>query len=318
MGRLQPAVRHLRYLLSHTTQGMGDDSHFIDLARDLSAVNRRAYRQGKIYHVAGATVHDSSGLVWTRIGVAPDTWITRNAWYKAYRLWKAMNEQVTEEPTSSKILPKYHDFKVFLNTNHRTHHPSTDVSGPVDLQGNEVGRGEWEYSKYFLPAEGGSATPDDHDETDIHLLGATDGSLGSFNSVGIIAGYEESRAKVQASEPSVPASVEHSWMTNLFDTGDTFDDIIEELEVANDAPPYVQNDYTGGGNQNSTNPFIQPVQVGQTFTNSSINVGRIGPFSAICGLIEVITRSTNNNTIGLTLELMPGKYKGVAASAVRQ
>ena len=52
-----PCQRVLRYLLQHT--GNGEDSHYIDLARDLSLLNRRLYRQGKVYGIAGITVHDN-------------------------------------------------------------------------------------------------------------------------------------------------------------------------------------------------------------------------------------------------------------------
>lgn len=322
MAKLQPAVRHLRYILTHNPDGNGDDSHFIDLAKDLSAVNRRFYRQGKEYHVAGVTIHDTdANPTWVKIGVAPNTWVTRNAWYKGFKLWTAMNEQVTEEPTATMITPKYHDFKVYLNRNHRTHEQAgTDVSGPRDLYENEVGVGDWDYSSYFLPAEGGSASPD-HDETAITLLGPSDGSLGAFTTVGLIAGYEQTRAAPATQEPFLPhgGTVDQSWMTNLFDTGDTFDDITESLTDDNDAPPYAIYDYPGGANVGTTNAWTGPAMVGQAFTTSTFNVSRIGPFSAICGLIEIVTRNTSSpNTIGVTIELMPGRYKGVAATAIKQ
>lgn len=322
MVKLQPAIRHLRYLLTHNTGAPNnDDSHFIDIARDLSALNRRSYRQGKVYHIAGITVHDTdTNPTWVKIGAAPDTWMTRNAWYKGFKLWMAMNEQVTENPTGlASIEGKYADYKVFLSRNHITHYDAgTDVAGPHSLAEEEIGRGEWEYSKYFLPREGGSGSPD-YDETNITLLGPNNGSLGSFTSVGLLAGYEETRALPQSAEPSVPGSVDVSWQTNLFDMGDVFDDIAGELMDANDAPPYARVDYTGGANQGGTNPWVGPALIGQTFTTSTIQVGRVGPLSAICGLLEVVTRSdTSNNVIGLTVELMPGQYKGVAATDIRQ
>jgi len=323
MGRLQPAVRHLRYQLTHNGT---DDSHFIDLGRDLSAINRRSYRQGKVYHVAGITVHDSSSRCWVKVAVAPDTWMTRNAWYKGFKMWTAMNDQVLGKPVSVSMAPKWHDFKVYMHAEHRVHHlAGTDVSAPVDLQLNAVQRGTWDYSKFFIPAEGGSATSTsgeadgDHDEAGIHLLGPNSGTLGAFASVGLIAGYEDSRAKVQPA-PSLSAAIEGSWVNALFDMGDTFDDIAEELDDANFSPPYAIDDMVGGSDKGATQNMIAPIMVGQTNTVATQPIGRIGPFSAICGLIEVMTSLSGSdpNTVGLTVELMPGKYKGVAASAIRQ
>ena len=55
-----PAVRYLRYEM--TTSGTPDTetSHFIDLARDLSRVNRRLYRAGRDYHVKKVTIVSSN------------------------------------------------------------------------------------------------------------------------------------------------------------------------------------------------------------------------------------------------------------------
>ena len=49
--------RYLYYDLAHT--GTEEDFHYIDLARDLSAVNARLYRQGMMYGIQSFSIHDS-------------------------------------------------------------------------------------------------------------------------------------------------------------------------------------------------------------------------------------------------------------------
>ena len=52
---------------------------YIDLAKALSMVNRRAYRQGLYYYVA--SVEFSNGTeAYAQINTLPDTWMTKQAW----------------------------------------------------------------------------------------------------------------------------------------------------------------------------------------------------------------------------------------------
>lgn len=313
MGKLIACNRFLNFQLDHTPAS-DYDSHFIDLARALSIVNCRAYRQGKVYHIAGITVHDRTASTWTKIGVAPDTWVTRNAWAKGYRLWRKYNDQVLDE--SPGLKPKYMDFKVYLNDNHRSQHEAgTDVPYPADIQGYTTAGGthEWLYSRYRLPAEGGSASPD-NDQTQIHICGDDNGALGSFVSVGLINGYIETRGRAVDPAPELDSDAPVSWASNLFDTGDTHDDIITDLTTRNDQAPYDTDNLYGGHTAGKGG-----VLVGQCATSSSMPVARIGPMSAICGLLEIITWSADAaNVVGVTIEMMPGKYKGVAVSAIPQ
>jgi len=314
MGKLIACNRFLNFQLEHQTGG-APDSHFIDLARALSIVNCRGYRQGKVYHVAGITVHDSASNTWTRVGVAPDTWVTRNAWAKAYRLWMKYNAQVLQNAPSMK--PKYHDFKVYMNTNHQVHDAAgTDVPYPADIQRYAAHISEWDYSMVRLPISGGSptATPD-NDDAFLHLCGDDSGTLGSFVSCGIINGYIETRGITNLNpSPDLDADVAVSWMSNLFDEGDTHDDIIADLATENDQAPYDTANLYGGHSSGRGG-----VLVGQCNTSTSMPVARIGPMSAICGLLEIITFSaTSSNIVGVTIEMMPGKYKGVAVSAIPQ
>ena len=124
MGRKRgytPAVRYLRYLLQHDGEN-AEDSHYIDLAKDLSAINRRLYRQGKVYRIAGITVHSTSNA-FVKVCAAPDSWVVRNAWKRGFKRWKQMNK------LAERTLGTYHDYKVRLIDDMRT---DPDKPKPVD------------------------------------------------------------------------------------------------------------------------------------------------------------------------------------------
>ena len=127
-----PAVRYLRYELTNSSTPGTETSHYIDLARDLSAINRRLYRQGRAYHVkrisivssntiAGVGVYDQTVLPGATtqtqnagrftVSCVPDSWTVRNAWRRGFEMWNKMNKQSTLADNSS-LKPKFHDFKI--------------------------------------------------------------------------------------------------------------------------------------------------------------------------------------------------------------
>lgn len=310
-----PAVRHLRYLLTHNGAG-SEDSHYIDVAKNLSEINRRLYRQGKEYHIAGITVHTTSST-FVKACVIPNTWVSRNAWVRGFKKWKEMQSIAfngVRKPS------KYNDFKVYLNTDHfQAVQTSTDVPQPVDSGNNSLLGGSWDYSRFWSP-DGTSGA----DEFWVHMMGTHVGSAGSRTNVGLIKSYAESRPTVQTDVPLMDSEGDDDPLINLFDSGTQVDEIAADLDNFGDYPPYslganaadVGEDYVG-----SEDNLPKPIVVGETATSyqsgGGISIGHIGPFSAICGLIEIETFSTaDTDTIELLVELMPGSYKGVAASEI--
>jgi len=299
-----PAQRVLRYHLNHT--GVSEDTHYIDLAKDLSRINRRLYRQGKCYGVLGASIHDATSDCFLKICTAPNTWSVRNAWKKGFALWKKMRKEALQGAgVRSNVTATWADFKVYLTNDMTT---NADQGIPIDCDQNQVGSGEWHYSTYVSPE--GTAS---YDEFVIWLLGPNSGGTGTRAGVGLVEGYQNSRARVQSDDPSVdPAEFELSWMTNLFDDGETVEEILEDIIDHGDAPPYDHNDMVG-----SAGNMVQPHVAGLTHVSLSAPMGYIGPFIAPCGLLQVDTRSgTDGNIIDLVIELAPGNYKGVDAVAV--
>ncbi len=85
MATVQPAQRTLLYLMS-------DGDQWIDIASDLSKVNRRAYRQGMQYAIgkvefAFAGKPGNADIISLAAMTAGDTWVVHNAWKKAQAHW---------------------------------------------------------------------------------------------------------------------------------------------------------------------------------------------------------------------------------------
>lgn len=307
-----PAVRHLRYQMTNSGSANTEVSVFVDLAKDLSLVNRRLYRQGMHYYVKKVTVtsrNTDNGLV--SVSAAPTSWVVSAAWKKAFNLWNQMRKGHGGAPGSGLprgVTPaKWADFKVYLSDDHRT----GTVATPVD-NGNNAAvatNADWVHARFISP-DGTTAA----DEFTAHLLGPHVGSVGAFTSVGIVLGYEESRRTVQQDETSSEINTD-SWMINLFDDGTTLDEIADDLKEDGDYPPYQYNQYTGGAT-NMPKPLVQQmkslVQSAAGATNApSITLGGI---EAPCGILEFeIQSSVASDVFDVVIELAPGTHKGVKA-----
>lgn len=297
-----PAVRYLRYELTNSGTGGTETSHYIDLARDLSAINRRLYRQGRDYHVKKITVISSntpnSG---NRISVStvPDSWAARNAWKRGFAMWQRMRKEATK---GSKIAPgKYNDFKVHLTNDSRT----ATLLTPKDNGGNNLSVNEWNYATLVSPDGTTSA-----DEFELHMLGDHSGGPGTLVSVGLVKSYGESRTTVQSTDPNTVATSSDDPLVNMFDDGTTFDEVINLIEGENDSPPYNVTAYAGSDG-NHPKPLV--VQ------DTTIVDGRavMGGFNAICGLIELETKSLEaSDVFSVLVELSPGNYRGIAAEVI--
>lgn len=313
-----PAVRYLRYDLQNSETPGTETSHFIDLARDLSLVNRRLYRAGRCYFVKRVTVvsrNTIAGLVngaapgtitqqnagRISVSTAPDSWVARGAWHRAFKAWKQMNKTATGQ-LSGNITGTWSDFKIFL---------SADMAGatlplPLDNGGNAIvtTQTDWDVSTFVTPD--GTTTDDEFYGT---LLGDHVGAAGARTSVGLIRSYGESRATVQLEDPAVPSAASSDPLVNLFDYGTTIDDVIDNLEDENDHPPYNQIAYPGAS-VNHPKPLV--------IHDACISDGRTSMpgFSALMGHLEFeINSPIANDVYSVLIELSPGDYRGVKALA---
>ena len=302
-----PAVRYLRYELTNSNNAGTETSHFIDLARDLSRVNRRLYRQGRDYHVKRITVI-SANTPNTQPGsenrvsfsTMPNSWVTQMAWSRGFQLMKQMNERAMSG-ISGDISGKYADYKIYLSHDMAT----GTVLAPKDNGGNTAVSGEWTYSKFVTP-DGTTSS----DEFELCMLGNHSGGAGSRTHVGLVKSYGESRATVNQDSPNATPVSTGDPLANLFDDGTVHDEILSNLKADNDNSPYSANNYPGDDGN-----MPKPIVVQDT----TIVDGRatVGGFMARCGLLEIEAKSSvSNDVYSILVELAPGNYRGVKAEVI--
>lgn len=312
-----PAVRHLRYDVTNSGTPGTETSHFIDLAHDLSRINRRLYRQGRTYHVKRITVVSRDTLAGLVNGVAPgsvaqqnagrisfstapNSWVARGAWKRGFKSWNLMNKEATHNLTND-ISGKWSDFKIYLSEDH---YSGTKLV-PIDNGGNAATGGEWSYSNYISP-DGTTSS----DSFRIHLMGPTNGGPGAVVSAGLIESYGATRATVDSDQPNVPGTASDDPLLNLFDYGTTVDEVINKLEDDNDNPPYAKDDYPGA----DTNMAKPLVMVDGTISNGSTT---LGGFEALCGLLEIECNSPIASDVwSVLVEIAPGNYRGIKSEAI--
>jgi len=198
-GKLTPAVRYLRYRLTNGDAGT-ETSHYIDLARDLSRVNRRLYRQGREYHVKRITVVSTNTIAgWAQDGVTgfpasqdagffsvstvPSSWVANSAWKRGFTAWQNMNKDAMRK--TNDIQGTWADFKVYMTEDMRT----GTVLQPVDNGNALYLPGEWDYSKYVAPTAAAGVI----DEYSAHLMGGHTGAPGAYTSIGLIQSFGDAR-----------------------------------------------------------------------------------------------------------------------------
>ncbi len=311
---MQPAEVALTFKLD---AGTASNVKYIDIGQCLSFVNRRLYNQGYNYYVSRVTYLNGSGGGLNLLTL-PDTWVTSNAWVKAKALWNNMNNKVLKDNPSTQ--GKWADFKVFFDAAHRN--GGTASAGPtlnllpIDGSNTAVEDGEWVMSEYVQPQHNVNAATGEvlaADEYTAHMLGPDVAGAGApdlIKSAGIIHGYADTRARVQA-EPAVPGDMSTSWMTLLTDDGSQEPELAQLIEDQNDLPPYAETNYPGG----DTN-FIGGVAQTIMVTTTSLAVDKDLGFKVPLGLIKVVHVSQGDGN--LILHLTPGHHKGVMCSEVKQ
>ena len=302
----QPAVRQLRYEITNSGTPGNETSHFIDLARDLSLMNRRLYRQGRDYHVKRITIVSSNtpnGENRVSFSTAGDSWVTREAWKRGFDVFTRMRSDASHN-LAGNIEGTWADFKVYLSNDMQT--STLPVPRPLDNGGNAVLLNEWYYSDLVTPEDGGTAS----DAFKVGLLGNHSGSAGARSYVGLIKSYGESRSTVNPDDPNVPAVASDDPLVNVFDYGASMDTVIDSMELSNDNPPYDIANYPG---DDGNVPKPQIVQ------DTTIVDGKatVGGFNAIAGLIEVECKSPiANDVYSILVELAPGSYRGIKADVI--
>ena len=276
---------------------------YIDIAKALSIINRKFYRQGVYYYVNSIEVYNNEqGVV--DLYTLPDNWVTKNSWNRGFRVFQKMNALV-DQPLTQGIRPKYHDFKVKMTSGMSgSANPSLhNVAGA----GTEHTADDWVYSK-FVSADADADPTQEADDFEVHMIGTHVGTSENWTSVGLIKSYAESRARPHVTAPVTDTNLAADPLLNIFDFSgeEQMNDIIANLEDDNDAPPYNLDNYVG-----ETSGSLQHVaRVG-----TEVGLGRVGRASGFCapmGLICVDSQSIST-AFRVVLNLAQGTYHGVYA-----
>jgi len=294
----------------------------IDLSQIASLVNRRFYRQGINWAVAGFKMISPAGTTAElTIGKLPNTWIMSNSWEKSFRAWSKMNREALQEAES--IRPKFLDFKIYADDVHHAAGYGANLL-PVGFV-----PGQWVSSKFVIPKTNGT---DDTISHEIIATGANYPGTGAsgLNAVSLIEGYAASRALPDILDPNMPddvllanGSTPQNYLGALFNEGtDQTADVIEDMRFDNKIAPYpFENDgtnldtmYPNGANQG---PALEIHDIEYVTSTTIGGTTRLKGGNFPCGLVRLQTFNVtpapspeNPAYFLLQVDLIPGNHRG--------
>ena len=285
-------------------EGNGEETQFIDIALALSAINRKFYRQGVYYYVNSVEVYNNeTGVI--DLHTLPDTWVTKNAWNRAFQIFQKMNSMVGA-PMSA-VKPKYHDFKVYMDSRHYANGSMLPSLHTINQGSATVSADDWVYSQ-FVSADDDGDSNQEADNFYGHMIGGHSGNSDNWDSIGLIKSYAETRGTVNSETPD-DANVDITDpLLNLFDfsSEEQINDIVQNLLDDNDNPPYNYNQYVG----EVTTNLQHVARIG-----TEHGVGRVGRASGFCAPFGLICLDPHGveTAYRVVLNLAAGTYHGVYA-----
>ncbi|AXQ65289.1 MAG: hypothetical protein [Circular genetic element sp.] len=320
MSKIEPAVQTITLDMSNPyTPVAGLHKYYVDLSQVASLVNRRFYRQGINWAVAGIKVIATAPFS-MNVAKLPNTWVMSNAWEKGFRAWQRMNDMALEESPSVK--PRFLDFKVYANS---FHHVNGYVGNqlPISVENDKALPGEWEPSSIKIPYTDNS--PGNIADRELIAVGGNYTGVGASgkNAVSLIEGYANSRGLPNVADPNTPDDAAdadgispENWMSALFNEGTNQDDrVLGDMITENNIAPYpFENDgvntdtmYPGGANQ-MTGLQIHDIASITPTTIGGITRLKGGNFP--CGLMEFNITAAEAPSMLVQIDLMPGNHRG--------
>ncbi len=322
--KIEPAVDTLQFDVLFPSGGTA----FLDLSQAASLVNRRFYRQGINWVVAGFKVISNPNQGTIAISKLQNTWITSSAWEKSMRTWVRMNDEALEEST---VRPRFLDFKIYADSQHHNLGfganllPSTGTIGSLST----ADAGEWEASKVVVPNTAGAVGAVSNFE--VIATGAnypgTSGSTG-LNAVSMVEGYAASRSLPNVLDPNTPTdaadvngATPENWMSAIFNEGTSQDDVVlSDMISENNVAPYpfengpivgggayADTQYPGGANQ------LDLMQLHDISGITGTTIGgdtRLSGGDFPCGLVRFDWTGDAPLDAIILVKLMPGPHRG--------
>jgi len=325
--KIEPAVQTI-YLATPVTPAAGTTVSYCDLSQIACLINRRFYRQGINWAVAGfkvltGEVTPGNPLIGAvTVEKLPNTWTMSNSWEKGMRAWSKMNREALAEAPS--VRPKFLDFKIYADEEHHAAGYGANLL-PLASSGLAIA-GEWVPSKYVVPNTAGAVGAVNNFE--IIATGASypGGGASGLNAVSLIEGYASSRGLPNIEDPNTPddagdasGTTPQNWMSALFNEGTNQDDqVITDMITENNEAPYpFENDgthtdtmYPGGANQLSGLQIHDSSFYGATTIAGTTRL-KGGNFP--CGLIKFThqTAATSEaHNVVIIIDLVPGNHRG--------
>ena len=320
--KIEPSVQTLSFQLTPASPGV-ITTDYIDLSQVASLVNRRFYRQGINWAVAGFKFLRPAGYEGTvAVAKLPNTWIMSNSWEKGMRAWSRMNNEALAETES--VRPRFLDFKIYADAQHHQAGYANNLL-PESSQGVYL-PGEWSPSKITHPLAAGG-TEGAVIEEEIIAVGSSYPGVAAtgFNAVSLIEGYAASRGLPNIADPNTPDDARdvinatpENWLAAMFNDGteQSFDVLTDMINENTIAPYPFENDgvnldtmYPGGANQGTglqvhDLEYITPTTIGGST--------RIKGGNFPCGLVKITTTNTGLAGLNLVLQidLIPGSHRG--------
>jgi hypothetical protein len=336
IANIEPAVQTLTFVTPALVPGAATDL-YVDLSQVASLVNRRFYRQGLNWAVAGFKLLTPGGFLGDiKISKLPNSWVMANSYTKSLATWTKMNNEALEEADS--IRPRFLDFKIYADAAHHAAGYGLNLLPRADdLVTTQALPGEWEASKIYVPiARDTTQAPGLSQLVDLELVatGPSYPGVGAsgLNAVSLIEGYAASRGLPLTRDPNAPddaastvGTTPENWMTAIFNEGETQShELIEDMLVENNQAPYpFENDganldtmYPGGANQMSG---LQVHDI-EFITASTIGgTTRLKGGNFPCGLIKLSFTATTEAAFSfLQINLMPGSHRGYLAESMTE
>jgi hypothetical protein len=321
--KIQPAAMTLTFATPDTAGGR----YYIDLSQAASLVNRRFYRQGINWAVAGIKVISTKAGTFS-VGKLPNTWVLSNSWEKSFRTWTKMNNEALAETQS--VRPKFLDFKIYADSTHHQLGFGANLL-PVSYSGGVAQPGEWTASKISVPlvSPAGAFNPGDTIERELIAVGASypgNSVATGLDAVSLIEGYAASRGLPNIADPNTPSDAPdigggtpENWMQAIFNEGtDQASDVLEDMITENTIAPYpFENDgtnldtmYPGGANQLQGLEWHDIVTLYESHATNGVGTQRVKGGNFPCGLMAIDWTPSDAANVVLQIDLVPGNHRG--------
>lgn len=320
MKKIEPAVQTFAVAISGVP-GFGSVDATADLSQIASICNRRFYRQGLNWAVAGFKIlSQNEGNV--EIHKLPSTWVFGNSWEKGMRHYQEMIDDALSAQES--IKGRYLDFKIHMDSKHHANGFANNLL-PLDADGNTATAGEWLSSTITLVD-----FPPNSSRFEVIGVGANFPGAGAtgLDAVSLIQGYANSRALPSESDPNTPVQgsdtsgpTPENWLQAIENDGTTQDTFVTIEARQYDEPPYpyegdgagaLVTQYPGGATQ------MPGLQIHDTVNFTATNIagtayGKGGNFP--CGLIrfKAINTQQAEATFLVLIDMVPGDHRGYLA-----